>query len=112
MVTSSSEEKNDKLLSIQKRIKDSKNLNQQVVAFVMMIFLTIIAFLVVANPGIFAHGFIVFLIMFLAIIQVIFQLYMFMHLKDEGHYFPAIFIYSGIFGAAMIVAGLIYLIWW
>lgn len=51
-------------------------------------------------------------ILLLAVIQVFFQLYIWMHLNQKGHDMPNAFILYGIFVAIITVAGLMLLIWW
>ena len=55
----------------------------------MMIFLTIIAFIAVIKC--FADGILCRLFYYLAVIQVIFQLYYFMHMNQKGHKIPWFF---------------------
>lgn len=48
----------------------------------------------------------------LAVIQVIFQLFYFMHMSQKGHEAPSLFLYSGIFVAFITVLAFVTIIWW
>lgn len=73
-----------------------------VISFAIMIVLTVVAFVLV-GAGI-APAVVVPVILALAVIQVVLQLYDFMHLKERGHSFPTLFITSGaLFGLIFIV---------
>lgn len=63
-----------------------------VVSFAMVLWMTFMAFISVTAhfPSTFIHPF----IFLLCIVQVIFQLYYFMHLKDDHHEIPKFFLYS------------------
>lgn len=76
---------------------------QQVVIFTFMIIVTFIAFLVIDKMDLVSGLFIVPLILLMAVIQVIYQLYYFMHMKHKGHGMIRVFIYSGILAAFVIV---------
>lgn len=89
--------------------KRKMEMKQQVISFVLMIVFTIIAFMFVSissSPAI------PLILMLLAIVQVVFQLYYFMHLKDEGTGFPKLFLYSGALVGTLTVAAFMLLIWW
>lgn len=84
-------------------------MRQQVTTFAVMIFLTFIAFAIVA-AGL-SKDFVMPVLLLLALIQVILQFYYFMHMKHEGHGVPKIFMLSGIFLAASFVVMALYLAW-
>lgn len=88
-----------------------KEYRQLFVSFAFMILLTMIAFLAVANDGI-NNAFAVPFILLLACVQVVVQLFIFMHLNEKGSEFPISFIFTGIFVAVISVAALVLLIWW
>ena len=71
------------ILNIVKK-KSAEEMRHQVVSFALMIFLTLIAFAAVAIKG-FSAWFIVPFHLLLAVVQVIFQLYYFMHMNHKGH---------------------------
>lgn len=91
----------------EKRKKDMRN---QVTTFAIMIFLTLIAFTTVAAG--FSVYFIVPIILLLAAIQVVLQLYYFMHMSEKNHNVAAFFLYVGAtFGFTTILTFLT-IIWW
>ncbi|MFC7392425.1 cytochrome C oxidase subunit IV family protein [Scopulibacillus cellulosilyticus] len=92
------------------RQKRKRELTYYLVSFVMMLFLTGISFAAVAIKGIDKH-FTAFFIVTLAVIQVLFQLYYFMHLKDKNHAMPALFIYSGALVAFITVLTFVSIVW-
>lgn len=63
-----------------------------VVSFVMVLWMTLMAFISVSArfPSIFVHPF----IFLLCLVQVIFQLFYFMHLQDDHHEMPKFFLFS------------------
>ncbi|PAE43330.1 cytochrome c oxidase subunit IVB [Bacillus sp. 7884-1] len=94
-----------------RRKKSAEEMRHQVVSFALMIFLTLIAFAVVAAKG-FSAWFIVPFILLLAIVQVIFQLYYFMHMSHKGHEAPSLFLYSGLLVGLVTVLAFSTIIWW
>ncbi|GAB4072319.1 cytochrome c oxidase subunit IVB [Barrientosiimonas marina] len=91
--------------------KKKEEMQKQLISFVIMILFTIIAFAVVATDAMDAMVAIP-LILFLAVVQVGFQLYYFMHLKDKDHTMPAVMMYGGMFAAALTLAALSVITWW
>ncbi|MCM3160362.1 cytochrome c oxidase subunit IVB [Metabacillus litoralis] len=94
-----------------RRKKNAEDMKHQVVTFAMMIFLTIVAFIAVGYDGI-AEWFKIPFIITLAVIQVIFQLYYFMHMSHKGHETPALFLFSGVGVAGLTVLAFVTIIWW
>ncbi|WP_085524104.1 cytochrome C oxidase subunit IV family protein [Tuberibacillus sp. Marseille-P3662] len=94
--------------------KQKREMRYYLVSFAMMLALTIISFTavylyeqeVIKNAAI-----IMFLIVVLAVIQFMFQLYYFMHMKDEDHGYPAFMIYSGVGVAFITVLSLSAISW-
>ena len=89
--------------------KINREQRTQVIAFAFMIGLTILAFLAVgaeALPPVFTTLF----ILFLAFVQLILQLYYFMHLKDKDHGWPNSFMISGLVLSAPMIVALIMLL--
>lgn len=70
-----------------------QELKLQTGSFILSLVLTVIAFAVVAM-GV-EYWVAIAIILVLAVIQVFLQLYIFMHLKDQGTSFPRLFIASG-----------------
>lgn len=92
------------------RRKRSKAMQMQVVTFAIMIFLTFVAFAAVAS-GMSAY-YVGPVILLLAAVQVVLQLYYFMHMSDKGHNVAAFFLYSGaLFGFTFIITFLT-IVWW
>lgn len=93
-----------------RKLKSKEEMKKQWVAFALSIFLTVVAFIAIgaeAIPNTFAVPF----ILVLAIVQVVFQLYYFMHMKHKGHEAPSLFIWSGVTVAVITVAALMLLVW-
>ena len=76
---------NPKVDLVYRKRKSAEEMKHQVVTFSLMIFLTLVAFAAVAYPKTFSPIFSVPFILLLAVIQVIFQLYYFMHMSHKGH---------------------------
>lgn len=70
-----------------------------------------LAFAVVLYGGL-DRSFILFFIVGLAIVQIIFQLAYWMHMKDRGHFFPIIGLAFGAFIALTAVIMAVYWVWW
>ncbi len=96
--------------SFEKR-KKKEEMKKQLISFALMIGFTIIAFIAVA-ADVMEKMFIVPLILILAVVQVGFQFYYFMHMKDKDHEMPATLMYGGVWAAALTLAGLILIVWW
>ncbi|WP_026574755.1 cytochrome c oxidase subunit IVB [Bacillus sp. UNC438CL73TsuS30] len=94
-----------------RRKKSAEEMRYQVISFALMIFLTLIAFAAVAVKG-FTAWFIVPFIILLAVVQVIFQLYYFMHMSHKGHEAPSLFLYSGVLVGAITILTFTTIIWW
>jgi cytochrome c oxidase subunit 4 len=94
-----------------RRRKNAEEMRYQVVSFALMIFLTLIAFATVYMKG-FTAWFTVPFIILLAVVQVIFQLYYFMHMSHKGHEAPSLFLYSGVLVGAITILTFSTIIWW
>ena len=93
-----------------RRRKSAEEMRYQVVSFAMMIFLTFVAFIAVGYD--ISGWFTIPFILVLAIVQVGFQLYYFMHMSHKGHEAPALFLYSGVFVAFITLLAFMTIIWW
>lgn len=91
--------------------KNKLEMQKQLITFALMIVFTIIAFVIVATEMM-DKMFVVPILLVLAIIQVAFQFYYFMHLKDKGHDMPALMMYGGVWAALLTIAGIGLLVWW
>lgn len=87
-----------------KRHHAKMEMRSQVLIFFFMILFTVISFVAVTVMS--SHSVSLIIILF-AIIQVVFQLYYFMHMKDKGHKFASLTISSGVFVTLLIIAGLV-----
>ncbi|WP_077211400.1 cytochrome c oxidase subunit IVB [Bacillus dakarensis] len=94
-----------------RRKKNAEEMRHQVISFALMIVFTLIAFLAVGYEG-FSAWFAVPFILVLAVVQVGFQLYYFMHMSHKGHEAPALFMYSGVLVAFLTIICFLTIIWW
>jgi len=94
-----------------RRKKNAEEMRYQVVSFALMIFLTLIAFACVYFKG-FTAWFTIPIIILLAVVQVIFQLYYFMHMSHKGHEAPSLFLYSGVLVGSITILAFSTIIWW
>lgn len=101
---------NNKVNSYQKQ-KNKNEMKKQIISFALMIFFTLIAFIIVGT-GSMEKMFAIPILFVLAVVQVGFQFYYFMHLKDKDHEMPAVMIYGGVWAALLTLAGLGVITWW
>jgi cytochrome c oxidase subunit IV len=90
--------------------KRKQAMHSQVTTFAIMIFLTLIAFSAVAAD--FSEYYIVPIILLLAGIQVVLQLYYFMHMSEKNHQVVAFFLYSAVMLAFTFILTFLTIIWW
>ena len=93
--------------------KSRAHMRKQVVNFAIMIFLTFIAFAAVLAG--FAPSFVIPIILLLAGIQVVLQLYAFMHLEDRETHMNGViqfFMWSAFFIAFTFFVAFTTIIWW
>jgi cytochrome c oxidase subunit 4 len=93
-----------------RRKKNAEEMKHQVISFTLMIFFTLLAFAAVGIDG-FSHWFIKPVILLLAVVQVIFQLYYFMHMKHKGHGTIALFLFSGLAVGLITVLVFLTIVW-
>lgn len=84
---------------------------KHIVAFVLSLALTIIAFAAV-SAGEINTTFTYIILVSMAVIQVFIQLAFWMHLKDRGHLFPIIAMLAGVFVVFTMVVMALYWVWW
>ena len=84
---------------------------KHIVAFIMSLALTIIAFAVV-SAGEINTTFTYVILVTMAVLQVIIQMAFWMHMKDRGHLFPKIAIFTGGFIVTTMVVMALYWVWW
>jgi cytochrome c oxidase subunit IV len=80
-------------------------------SYIISIVLTMLAFAVVMYGGL-DRSFIIIFLMGLAVIQVIFQLAYWMHMKEKGHLFPIVGLLFGTIIALTAVAAGVYWTFW
>lgn len=91
--------------------KNKQEMKRQVISFALMIVFTLVAFGAVATGGI-QKMFIIPVLLIMALVQVAFQFYYFMHAKDAGHEIPMTLIYGGVWAALLTLGGLGIISWW
>lgn len=98
------------------RLRAKRGMRAQVIMFSMMIFLTLLSFSIVfaSNAEIigFSKFFVIPVILLFAAIQVGLQLYYFMHMNEEGHGVPEMFMFTGALLAFLIVLTFVTIVWW
>jgi cytochrome c oxidase subunit IV len=92
-----------------RRKKNAQEMKMQVTSYMLMIFLTLVAFVAVA--GGFDKYFILPFILLLAVVQLILQLYYFMHMSHKGHEAPSLFLYSGALVGFLTVLTFLTIVW-
>ncbi|WP_019242439.1 MULTISPECIES: cytochrome c oxidase subunit IVB [Bacillus] len=93
-----------------RRKKNAEDMKYQIISFALMIFLTLVAFIAVGYDG-FSEWYTIPVILLLAVVQVIFQLYYFMHMSHKGHGVPALFLYSGLTVGIVTVIAFVTIVW-
>jgi cytochrome c oxidase subunit 4 len=113
METNINQQTNVKPVAVpQRKTSYSREIPYHLWAFFISMALTAFAFIAV-HAGIIENTLLLgMFILLLAAIQVIFQLFVWMHLNQKGHEVPILFIFTGFFVAAITVGALMLLIWW
>ncbi|HLS35842.1 MAG TPA: cytochrome c oxidase subunit IVB [Bacillota bacterium] len=88
-----------------------EEMQKQMISFALMILFTLIAFAIVAS-GTLSKMVVIPVLMVMCLIQVGFQFYYFMHMKEKGHGVPAALIYGGVWAALLTLAALGVISWW
>lgn len=84
---------------------------KHIVAFILSLALTLIAFAAVASGEINTQ-FTYIILVAMALVQVFVQLSFWMHMKDRGHLFPIIAIAAGVVVVFTMVIMALYWVWW
>lgn len=105
------ENTNTEKVDLYQKQRNKEEMKRQLISFAGMIGFTLVSFGLVAS-GIFTKMVAIPILFILAMIQVAFQFYYFMHLKDKGHEMPAALIYGGVWAAFLVIAGLALISWW
>ncbi|GER68416.1 cytochrome c oxidase subunit 4B [Weizmannia acidilactici] len=93
-----------------RRRKSAEEMKYQVISFILMLFLTIVAFWAVYAD--LSKWFTIPVLLLLAAVQVAFQLFYFMHMSHKHHEGPKFFIFGGILVAFLTVLAFMTIIWW
>ncbi|WP_110929301.1 cytochrome c oxidase subunit IVB [Bacillus massiliglaciei] len=93
-----------------RRKKNAEEMKHQLISFILMIFFTLLAFAAVGIDG-FSQWFIKPVILLFAAVQVIFQLYYFMHMKHKGHDTITLFLFSGLAVGLITVLTFLTIVW-
>jgi len=93
-----------------KRRRSANEMRSHVTTFAIMIFLTLIAFTMVYAG--FSAYFVVPIILLLAAVQVVLQLYYFMHMSHKGHDTAQMFLYSGVIVGLIVIITMMTIVWW
>ncbi|MGN4251725.1 cytochrome c oxidase subunit IVB [Bacillus cereus group sp. MYBKT14-1] len=102
---------NPKVDLVYRKRKSAEEMRHQVITFALMIFLTLVAFVAVAYQKTFSPIFSVPFILLLAVVQVIFQLYYFMHMSHKGHEAASFFLYSGLLIGLITILAFMTIVW-
>lgn len=94
-----------------KRSRGHEGPRNHIIGFVASLVLTFIAFIAVANESLNA-SFVIFIIVAMAIIQVLIQVTYWMHLKDRGHFYPILFLSGGALVLISMFIAALYWMWW
>ncbi|MBM7837523.1 cytochrome c oxidase subunit 4 [Alkalihalobacillus xiaoxiensis] len=86
-----------------------KDIKKQMVVFVLLLFLTVLAFAAVASDAV-PNNFAVPFILILAVVQLFLQLLFFMHMKDKDHAWATVFMITGVFVTVPTIVALMLLI--
>lgn len=92
------------------RVKKDGGAKVHLVAFAVSIVLTLLAFVAVGYEVVPA-GFTVPFIVLLAVVQAMFQLFVWMHMDQKGHEFPRVAIFGGIGVMLPVFITFLYWIW-
>lgn len=100
----------NKINSFQKQ-ENKDEMKKQIISFALMILFTVIAFAAVGT-GFLDAKFVIPIILIMAIVQVIFQFFYFMHMKDKGHGEISGIMYGGFWVTFLIMLALGVITWW
>lgn len=82
-----------------------------IITYAISMLLTFIAFVAAANDSL-SPSLVIFLLVMMALVQVIVQMAFWMHMKDKGHFYALIGVFTGFIVALTAVAAAVYLMWW
>lgn len=81
------------------------------ISYIVSIVLTMLSFAAVLYGGL-DRSFLIMFLVGLALIQTVFQLAYWMHMKERGHFFPIIGLIFGFIVALLVVAAAVFWMWW
>jgi len=110
MATNQSTSANPKVNYTYRRKKAREEMRSQVTSFALMIFMTLIAFIMVMSG--FDKYYVFPVLLALAGLQVVLQLYYFMHMSHKGHEGVALFLYTGVLIAFITILTFLTIVWW
>lgn len=90
--------------------KRKEDMRSQITTFSIMIFLTLISFTAVAAG--FSPYFVLPIILLLAVVQVVLQLYYFMHMSEKNHGIVSFFLYIAAFFGFTFILTFLTIVWW
>ncbi|MEW9501430.1 cytochrome c oxidase subunit IVB [Jeotgalibacillus marinus] len=93
-----------------RRKKAKQEMRTHVTSFALMIFMTLIAFIMVMAE--FDKYYVFPVLLVLAAVQVVFQLYYFMHMSHKGHEAVSLFLYSGALIGFITILAFLTIVWW
>src|SRR5690625_1460900 len=102
---------NSENLKLYEKEQRKEEMQKQLISFGLMILFTLLAFAIVST-GTLSKMVVIPVLMVMCIIQVAFQFYYFMHMKEKGHGVPATLIYGGVWAALLTLAALGIISWW
>jgi cytochrome c oxidase subunit 4 len=97
--------------TVQKGKTQLEGPGKHVLAYVLSLVLTAIAFAIVLFGGL-SKGVVITILLLLAFIQAIVQIMIWMHVKDKGHLFPILgLILGAVIAATLIIMATVWM-WW
>jgi cytochrome c oxidase subunit 4 len=80
-------------------------------AYIISILLTMLSFAAVIYGGL-DKSFLVIFLLSMGVVQALFQVYVWMHGKERGHFIPLVFLFFGAFVAVTAAIMAVYWVWW
>src|SRR5699024_9741663 len=94
-----------------RRQKNKEEIQKQLISYALMIVYTLIALAIVDIGGI-SKVFVISVLINMAVVQAEFQLYYFIHMKEEHLEVPAILIFGGVLAAYLTLCALVVITSW
>lgn len=91
--------------------QNKDEMKKVLISFAMLLMFTIIAFAVVGTEAI-EGSYVLILLFLMAFIQIMFQFFFFMHMKEKGHEEAQIIIYGAFWVTFLVMMGLGVITWW